>query len=235
MTSHRQPKTSNSARPRTGRPARALGGLSVAVMALAMGLSLSACDSTATTANTTAPAGSPTTSTETVPVETTPAESGTPTQTLPATSTAPDTSAPAATPVCAAANLTGSVDDTGGGAAGSIYMKLIVKNTSTAACTIDGYPDVFLVGDNNGTQLGPVSNRNTGAPSTGAITLAPGKTAAAVLQYTQAGNYPDCKQVPANGFRVFPPSATDALYIAHPVTACSNTDIALLTVGAFQP
>jgi hypothetical protein len=230
MTSQPQPPTSSPSRPRSGRPARTVGGLSAAVAALALGLSLTACGSPAPVADNTT--GSPATTT---PAETTPAESETPMQTPDTTSAAPTTSAPAGPTACAAADLTGKLDDSGGGAAGSVYMKLIVTNSSTATCTIDGYPDVFMVGDNNGTQLGPVSKRNTAAPSKGAITLAPGKTATAVLQYTQAGNYPDCKQVPANGFRVFPPSATDALYIAHPLTACSNTDIALLTVGAFQP
>ena len=231
MTSHPQPQTSKSSRPRTRRPARAVGGLSVAVAALALGLSLTGCGTPAPVASTTT--GSSTTpSTETTPAETTPAES--PTMT-PTTSATPTSTTPAATPLCAASNLSGSVDASGGGTAGSIYMKLAVKNTSTVTCTIDGYPDVFLVGNNNGTQLGPVSNRNTTQPSTGTITLAPGKSATAVLQYTEAGNYPACKRVPADGLRVFPPSATDALYIAHPLTACSNTDIALLRVGAFQP
>ena len=235
MTSQPQPPTSSSRRPRSGRPARTVTGLSVAVAALALGLSLTACGSPAPVADNTTGSPATTTPTDTNPAETTPAESETPMQTPGTTPSAPTTSAPAGPTACAAADLTGKLDDSGGGAAGSVYMKLIVTNSSTAMCIIDGYPDVFMVGGTNGTQLGPVSKRNTAAPSAGAITLAPGKTATAVLQYTQAGNYPDCKQVPANGFRVFPPSATDALFIAHPLTACSNTNIALLTVGAFQP
>lgn len=130
--------------------------------------------------------------------------------------------------------LAGSVDDTGGGAAGSIYMKLILQNTSTVPCILDGYPGVSLVGNGNGTQLGAAADRNPDLPSSGPITMDPGSSAAAVLRYTQAGNYQGCAQVPADGLRVYPPSATDALYIAHPLTACTDTSIVLLTIGAFQ-
>ncbi len=130
--------------------------------------------------------------------------------------------------------LQGSVDDTGGGAAGSIYMKLILANTSATSCILDGYPGVSLVGDGNGTQLGAPANRNAELPSSGPITMDPASTAAAVLHYTQAGNYQGCTQAPADGLRVYPPSATDALYIAHPLTACTDAGIVLMTIGAFQ-
>lgn len=62
-----------------------------------------------------------------------------------------------------------------------------------------------------------------------------GGGAEAQLRYTQAGNYRDCKQMKATGFRVYPSGATDSLYINRPTTACRNTDIKLLAIGAFQP
>ncbi|MDQ6739357.1 MAG: DUF4232 domain-containing protein [Actinomycetota bacterium] len=130
--------------------------------------------------------------------------------------------------------LQGSVDDTGGGAAGGIYMKLILQNASAATCILDGYPGVSLVGGGNGTQLGAPANRNAELPSAGPITMAPGSRAAAVLHYTQAGNYQGCTQAPADGLRIYPPSATDALYIAHQLTACTDTATVLMTIGAFQ-
>ncbi|MHA7271362.1 DUF4232 domain-containing protein [Arthrobacter sp. HLT1-20] len=145
----------------------------------------------------------------------------------------PSTSA--ATPLCTAASLKGSLDDSGGGAAGHIYMKLIVANSSGADCILDGYPGVSMVQAGSITPLGAPAERDAQAPSNGPITLAPGKSAAAVLRYTQAGNYQDCQRVPADAILVYPPSATDSLAIPHPLTACSNDTIKLLSIGAFQP
>ncbi|POH61215.1 DUF4232 domain-containing protein [Arthrobacter glacialis] len=150
---------------------------------------------------------------------------------------APSTSAstPAATPLCTAAFLTGSLDDSGGGAAGHIFMKLIVANSSGADCILDGYPGVSMVQAGSITPIGAPAERDPQAPSNGPITLAPGQSAAAVLRYTQAGNYQDCQQVQADSVLVYPPSATDSLAIPHALTACSNDAIKLLSIGAFQP
>ncbi|WP_231391921.1 DUF4232 domain-containing protein [Arthrobacter sp. 35W] len=216
----------NTTGPAMGATARR--GLSrkliiAALPAAALALALTACGGGQTPASTTTTADSS-------PSEQTTSASPTATATP---STAPSTSAAAA--LCTAAMLSGSVDDSGGGAAGSIYMKLIVKNTTDKVCILDGYPGVSLVGDGNGTQIGAAADRDPAAPSSGPITLEPGASAAGVLRYTQAGNYQNCERVEADGLRVYPPSATDALYIAHPLTACSNEDIKLLTIGAFQP
>ncbi len=144
-------------------------------------------------------------------------------------------SAPAETALCTAASLQGSLDDSGGGAAGSIYMKLIVKNTSGTTCILDGYPGVSLIKSGTITPIGEPAVRDPQAPSSGPISLAPDQSASAVLRYTQAGNYQNCTQMTADEVLVYPPSATDYLSIVHPLTACSNTDIALLQIGAFAP
>ncbi|NYE95833.1 hypothetical protein FHU41_002083 [Psychromicrobium silvestre] len=140
------------------------------------------------------------------------------------------------TPVlCTAALLSGSIDESGGAGAGSIYLKLVVKNKSAKPCTINGYPGVSLVGNNNGTQLGAAADRDPADPSQGAVLLAPGASAAAQLQYTHAENYgASCGLSSADGFRVYPPSATDALYIAHPLKACTQKDVVLLHIGTFK-
>lgn len=115
-------------------------------------------------------------------------------------------------------------------------MKLVVSNSSGAACVLDGYPGVSLVAAGSIVPIGEPAVRDSAAPSSGPITLAPGDSASAVLRYTQADNYQDqCKRVAADSVLVYPPSATDWLEIAHPLTACSNEDIKLLTIGAFQP
>ena len=41
--------------------------------------------------------------------------------------------------------------------------------------------------------------------------------------------------VDAAGYRIYPPEDTDSLFIPQPTTACSNADITLLSIGAFQP
>ena len=73
----------------------------------------------------------------------------------------------------------------------------------------------------------------TARPAT-EVLLEPGQAGAATLRYTQARNYPDCTVVPAAGFRIYPPEDTASLFIAQPTDACSNADINLLTIGAFQ-
>jgi hypothetical protein len=125
-----------------------------------------------------------------------------------------------------------AVDDTGGGAAGSVYLTLILTNTSGQPCEINGYPGVSLVG--NGAQLGAAAVRDDTKPGA-AFSLAPGARAAAELQYNQPGKYPNCTQVQADGIKVFPPNSLNSMTVARPMTACSNTDLDLLRVGAFQP
>lgn len=151
-------------------------------------------------------------------------------------STAPANS-PSAAPVtalCKAADLAGSLDGSGGGAAGHVYFKLMVSNKSAVNCILDGYSGVSMVNASAQTPIGAPADRDPSAPSMGPITLAPGQKATAVLRYTQAANYQDCQRVQADSIMVYPPSATDRLVIAQPLTACSNPGINLLTIGAFQ-
>ncbi|ALO65255.1 hypothetical protein AS189_00595 [Arthrobacter alpinus] len=114
-------------------------------------------------------------------------------------------------------------------------MKLVVTNASGAACILDGYPGVSMVAAGSKTPIGAPADRDPAAPSNGPITLTPGQSAAATLRYTQAGNYQNCQRVQAGSILVYPPSATDSLEIGHPLTACSNDDVKLLSIGAFMP
>lgn len=114
-------------------------------------------------------------------------------------------------------------------------MKLTLSNKTDADCILDGYPGVSMVKAGSTDPIGAPAERDPAAPSNGPITLAPGEGGTAVLRYTQAGNYQDCQRVNAASILVYPPSATDNLEIAHPLTACSNDSIKLLTIGAFQP
>jgi hypothetical protein len=154
------------------------------------------------------------------------------------TSQAPSSS-PAASPstgpaLCKADSLSPATDATGGGAAGSVYMKLILTNTGTSPCLIKGFPGVSLAADAQGAPIGAAAKRDESTPIADVL-LAPGQGAAAVLRYTQAGNYMDCTPVSAAGYRIYPPEDTASLFLAQPTQACSNAGIELLTIGAFQP
>jgi hypothetical protein len=171
-----------------------------------------------------------------------PTPSATETSQPPATSaTAPESSAAAAPStakagpqLCKAASLTGTTDATGGGAAGSIYMQLILTNSGTETCLLKGFAGVSLTAGADGEPIGAAATRDDSGPVTD-VTLAPGKAGTATLRYTQAANYPDCTKTPAAGFRVYPPNDTASLFIPQQLDACTNTEINLLTIGAFQP
>ncbi|WP_218712584.1 DUF4232 domain-containing protein [Arthrobacter sp. BF1] len=216
-------------------------------LAAVIGLSgsLAACTPGAPAASPTAPdstsspvTSSPSASSAAPTAEETPsstASPGSPETTETTEGTASTTPSDQATALCPAASLKGSLDDSGGGAAGHIYMKLVVTNTSGAACILDGYPGVSMEAAGSSTPIGAPADRDPAAPSNGPITLTPGQSAAATLRYTQAGNYQNCQRVQADSILVYPPSATDSLEIGHPLTACSNDDVKLLSIGAFMP
>jgi hypothetical protein len=161
-----------------------------------------------------------------------------PASSAPATST-PASSAPGTTPagtpaLCKAAELTAATDASGGGAAGSVYMKLNLTNKGSEPCILRGYPGVSLVADAAGAPIGAPATRDESAGVVDVL-LAPGQTGTAVLRYTQAGNYMDCSPLDAAGYRIYPPEETESLFIPQPTRACSNANITLLSIGAFQP
>lgn len=149
-----------------------------------------------------------------------------------ATAPAPTSAAPAGPALCKAANLTGTLDATGGGAAGSVYMKLILTNSGSEPCLLKGYAGVSLAANASGEPIGAAATRDESTPAA-EVLLAPGNAGSATLRYTQAGNYPSCTHTPAAGFRVYPPEDTASLFVAAPKDACSDAGINLLTIGAF--
>jgi hypothetical protein len=125
---------------------------------------------------------------------------------------------------CATSALTGSIAQGSGGAAGSVGVTLVLTNTGTSECALQGWPGVSFVGDGNGTQLGKPADfdRSTPHPT---VTLAPGGTAQAALLITDALNYPsaDCVPQQADGFRVYPPGSKESLFVKDAtVAACTN-------------
>ncbi|WP_248762773.1 DUF4232 domain-containing protein [Pseudarthrobacter sp. SSS035] len=154
----------------------------------------------------------------------------------PGASHSPSSSAttPAGPALCKAATLSAATDASGGGAAGSVYMKLNLTNTGTAPCLLKGYPGVSLTANADGAPIGAAATRDETTPVADVL-LAPGQTGTAVLRYTQAANYSDCTLTDAAGYRIYPPEDTASLFLPQPTSACSNANITLLSVGAFQP
>ena len=130
--------------------------------------------------------------------------------------------AAATSPACATRGLVVWLDTNGDNAAGSTYFKLELTNLSGRRCVLRGYPGVSAV-DLAGRQLGSAAGRNAQTrPST--VSLAPGRTAAAVLQVAHAGVYPTarCRPVTAAGLRVYPPNQKGSKVVPFPFRACSR-------------
>ena len=220
------------------RSQRIFQGLIMSTAAAAAALMLSACSPGQPQAQTTTPAG---TGTATSPAS--PDASSAPSTTPEPSSSAGTSPGPAATSaapapgepaLCKAAGLSAATDASGGGAAGSVYMKLNLTNTGSEPCVLYGYPGVSLTADANGAPIGaPAMRDESAAPAD--VLLAPGQTGSAVLRYTQAGNYTDCGVADAAGYRIYPPEDTASLFLPQPTRACSNAGITLLTIGPFQP
>ncbi|MCJ1715013.1 DUF4232 domain-containing protein [Curtobacterium sp. VKM Ac-2922] len=138
---------------------------------------------------------------------------------------------------CATGDLTGSIAPGGGGAAGSVDVHLVLTNTGSTTCTLQGWPGVSFVGGGNGTQIGAAATQEQGSPHP-TVTLASGQAAVAPLKIGQAGNYDvaDCGQTSPDGFRVYPPGSKQSLFVKETAyTACRGSGATLLSVQALVP
>lgn len=136
--------------------------------------------------------------------------------------------------VCGVSDLDVSVQpEQGGGSAGSVYMLLDFRNTSSRACTLDGHPGVSFVGHGDGSQLGDPAARTGG---TTRVRLAPGHSTTALLRISQAGNYPaeQCAPTTADGLRIYPPDSRASTFVKLRTQACQRSmgDQRQLTVTA---
>ena len=164
------------------------------------------------TAPPTAPA-TPTTPAPTGPVSSAPAA---PRATTPAQPVA------AGLPVCTTGSLRVTVGPANG-TAGSFYYPLLFTNTSSATCTMYGYPGVALVSQPGGGVVGAAAVRNATFPKE-VVTLAPGAVAHASLQVAIAQNYPPAQCKPATGhfLQVYPPGEYAALFVAFTAQTCTG-------------
>jgi hypothetical protein len=138
---------------------------------------------------------------------------------------------------CTASNLDGSLTEGGGGAAGSTEPYIVLKNTGSKPCQLQGWPGVSLVGHGNGTQIGAAATQDRSSMHA-TVTLLPNGHAHAPLRIADALNYPKatCSPTHADGLRVYVPGETHSIYIkATGLTGCANKSVKLLEVQAVQP
>lgn len=205
-------------------------GLAIATVAAAAVLLISGCGNAAAPA--VSGSASTASSSPSSPATSAPATAGTETAQPPTATPLP--ASPQAGPApCKSANLTATTDASGGGAAGSVYLQLVLTNSGAEPCLLKGYPGVSLTAGATGDPIGAAATRDDTTPVSDVV-LAPGQSGTSTLRYTQASNYPDCNRAPAAGFRIYPPEDTASLFVADPRDACSNTGINLLSVGAFH-
>lgn len=175
-----------------------------------------------------------------------PASTGSVAGSSPASSTAPSSPASGLAPratgsptggsnACATQGLRVALGSANG-AAGSAYLPVQFTNVSGSTCTLYGYPGVSQVAGTPLAQVGAAATRSTAAtPSL--VTLAPGKTANALLRVVQALNYPTatCSPIPTTKLRIYPPNQTTSVDVPFKSTGCMSTSVKLLTIGVVQP
>lgn len=144
------------------------------------------------------------------------------------------TSAPSAAgdgssrPTCTTADLRVSVrPDPGGAAAGSTYDDVLLRNTGSSTCLMTGWPGVSFVTGSQGRQVGAAAARE-GTPAV--IALPPGRSAEALLQVAEAGDFAPCTTTRVRGLRVYPPNQRDAVFVPLPTSACAQTSAQQLSV-----
>ena len=136
------------------------------------------------------------------------------------------------TPGCTTADLKITTGNYGGGTAGSYYSVIDFTNSSSAACTLYGYPGVSLRGAHLA-QIGAAATRNA-APAPGLVTLAAGATASATLRMTDPAVYPaaECDPVTSAYLQVYPPNQTQAVELPFSGQTCSQASLKILAVNS---
>ncbi|MGW4482797.1 DUF4232 domain-containing protein [Amycolatopsis sp. NPDC004368] len=126
--------------------------------------------------------------------------------------------------LCKAGDVTLSLGQ-GDAGAGSQYRPILIKNSSSKACTIQGFPGVSYVTGDDGHQVGnPAFREGTKGD---AIKLQPGQSAAADVQFVNVQNFDPaaCKPTPVKGLRVYLPQETASKFLPDEGTGCAGDKI----------
>jgi hypothetical protein len=164
---------------------------------------------------------------------TTPGASSTGTAAATSPGTNPTTPTVAALPACPTSSLQVKLG-LSEGYAGGVYQLINFTSTSSASCTLYGYPGVSLVTGPPYAQLGLAAKRSTTTPVK-LITLAPGETADAQLQIVDALNFPSatCHPTKATNLKVYPPNQTAPVYLADTSYGCAKP-VQTMVIGPVQ-
>lgn len=94
--------------------------------------------------------------------------------------------------------------------AGNVYLPLVLTNTSTATCTLTGFPGVSLL-DSGGSAIGdPATRRGASRPT---VSLPPGRSASAMLHTLNEGTTDKpCRRAPAR-IRAYPPDSFTSMTV----------------------
>jgi Protein of unknown function (DUF4232) len=136
-------------------------------------------------------------------------------------------------PECTKADVSAKYQ--GGDAATShVFGRIVLRNTSDAACFVKGYGGLSYVGGGNGTQVGAPADRTPSA--TPRTVLQPGDKVRSAIVETSTGPYStkECRPTKVDGFRVYIPDETRSIFIDHPTMGCANPKIHLLAHKAYR-
>jgi len=116
-------------------------------------------------------------------------------------------------------------------------VTIVLTNTGSTPCTLQGWPGVSFVGGGDGTQLGAAADRDIVSLPHDTVVLRAGGEADVLVVVGSAADWSEvqCSPQDADGFRVYPPGETHALFVEGDFTACTDAAVPLLTVNAVQP
>lgn len=113
----------------------------------------------------------------------------------------------------------------GDAGAGSQFWTLLLANTHTQPCVLEGFPTVSYVTGDDGQEVGPPA-ATTGEPGEGVI-VPPGRAAGVDLRLVNVQNFDPavCEPTPVRGLRITPPAPGDtaALFLPLETTGCAGT------------
>jgi len=120
-------------------------------------------------------------------------------------------------------------------------VSVVLRNTGSSPCTVQGWPGVSYVGHGNGTQVGGSATLVRDVPHP-TVTLRPGGSAQAHLSVVSAGSLADpdaCTPTAVDGMRIYPPGSKRSFFVRTVVTTtdgvCGEASISMMSVEAFVP
>ncbi len=198
--------------------------LRAAVPVIGLPLLLGACGSSAKTSASDNPVVAPTTAGESTAPETTAAPTtAAATSAAPSASTSPSAAGP---PRCSSAQLK-ATKGSGQGAAGHIFLNVILTNTGSSACHLYGYPGMALLDASKDPLTTHVHFGGGMLPATAKqnVVLAAGGEASYTLEYSDVptGNETEAEGCPPASFeQVTPPDETASILLTAQMAPCDG-------------